>query len=523
MNSKEVKSMTADYYGLNHTNITTRKLKTKMAASTVVTLTEMNRSLIIEDILSQVEKDEVDKMIEEESKLSAPDNENAHGDENVLGEHENKNRVGSATRPKPDIGKILEEATLDDLNEVFGRIGDRFNRMEDALDEYQVSLEYSQKEVDQLKAENKLLKKELETIKKEGKRSEYQVKELEDKFDRIDTTVRKKNLVLEGIPETDHGVKEDVHRTVYKVMDQMRIDYPIECDTCFRTGLYSRNRPRPVVVTFLKSSDRDHVFAKRTSLKNSKDYSNVWVNEDLAPAIRRTKTMVRLIARQAQEKGIACRNNKFSVTVNDVKYDERSLTELPPPLSTQNIKQIQIDTNTIAYQSEYAPLSSMYPAKVKIGEQEYDTSEQAFQHIRAKKHKKMLLAERILLCKKTYTIKQMGDEITPSQEWNDCEEDVMYSIQLRKFNQNPELADMLIATGTCQLVEATPSRKWGAGATLSSNILRRHEWKGENRHGKILMTVRAKLIRDRKAEEENKKGSLKAEKKKEEVTTRDTN
>ena len=105
----------------------------------------------------------------------------------------------------------------------------------------------------------------------------------------------------------------------------------------------------------------------------------------------------------------------------------------------------------------------------------------------------------------------MGDEITPSEGWNEKEEDVMFAIQLKKFQQNPELAAMLVATGTCELVEATPSRKWGAGATLSSNVLRRHEWTGENRHGKILMTVRAKLIRDAKVKETAKKSKDKEE------------
>ena len=69
----------------------------------------------------------------------------------------------------------------------------------------------------------------------------------------------------------------------------------------------------------------------------------------------------------------------------------------------------------------------------------------------------------------------MGEGLPTTDEWNEKEEDVMYAIQLRKFQQNPELAEILMATGTCELVGATPSNKWGAGATLSSNILRRHD------------------------------------------------
>ena len=305
-------------------------------------------------------------------------------------------------------------------------------------------------------------------LEKEEKRNNYQISDLDEKIERLDTVVRKKNLGFEGVPEMNPGEKENMQRLVYDVFDQMSINHTVECDTCYRTGPYSRNKPRPIVVTFLKQMERDHVFSKRVNLKTSKDYSRAWVNEDLAPTARRTKTMVRLIAKQAHKKGVACKNNKFSVTVDDIKYNENRLTELPHPLSTECIKQIRIDANTIAYQSEHAPLSSMYPAKVKIGENEYDTSEQAFQHKKATAHNCPLLAERILLCRKTYVIKQMGDDIKT----------------------------MLIATGTCELVEATPSGKWGAGATLSSNVLKKHNWPGDNKHGKVQTTVRARLIRD---------------------------
>ena len=69
----------------------------------------------------------------------------------------------------------------------------------------------------------------------------------------------------------------------------------------------------------------------------------------------------------------------------------------------------------------------------------------------------------------------------------------------KKFEQNAELKALLLSTGNCQLVEAMPNKLWGCGATLSSNVLRRHEWSGENRHGKILMTIREELRREEAA------------------------
>ena len=497
---------------LYNENVTTRKKGNKMAASTVVTLTQANASLIIDEILSQKEHEDVRKMLHDENELHEPginnpdDTEPKKPEPTELESDEEDEIDVIKKQNKRGLGQLREDCSIDDLNEVLGRVGLRFDNMEQTLEEYQVSLEFSQNEIDKLKKENRELKLKITKLEKEDRRNEYQVKDLDEKFERLDTVTRKRNLVFEGVPESDTNNKEDTQQKIYKVFDQMRIDHSVESDSCYRTGPYNKNRPRPIVVSFLKQSDRDYVFSQRMNLKDSKDYSKIWINEDLAPSVRRTKTMVRLIAKQAYDKGIPCRNNKFSLTVNGIKYSGEELKELPAPLSAQDLKQIQIDEKTIAYQSEHAPLSSMYPAKVKIENEEFDTSEQAFQYIRANSNNRPLLAEKILLCKKTYMIKQLGDEVKVTKEWEESEEEeAMFMVQLNKFRQNPELAAMLIATGDCELIEATPSRKWGAGATLSSNILKRHEWKGNNLHGKILMTVRAKLIREAKVRTNNGK------------------
>ena len=105
----------------------------------------------------------------------------------------------------------------------------------------------------------------------------------------------------------------------------------------------------------------------------------------------------------------------------------------------------------------------------------------------------MLIAAKIYLSRDQIEIKQLGDEAGTSDLWETEKFDIMYICLKRKFEQNPELLRMLLDTGDRELVEATPNRLWGCGATLSSNLLRRHEWPGENRQGKILMTVRKEL------------------------------
>ena len=270
------------------------------------------------------------------------------------------------------------------------------------------------------------------------------------------------------------GKEEDLRVTIYKLLDQMNVRKDVGYDTAHRVGPYNKRKPRPVLLTFNKIADRDEVYTKRTHLKQSQDYSKIWINEDLGPSTRRTVNLIRLVARQAQQQGVQHRAAKFSIQIGQEKFDERNLEELPAPLSLSNIKTVQVDEKTLAYQSEHSIYSNLYPTEFRIGTQKYTSTEQAYHHIRAVRHRKPLAASRILLSRDPYDIMRIGSEFKLTEEWEECKEDIMYGCILRKFEQNAKLRAQLIATGSMELVEASPNIKWGAGATLSSNVLKNH-------------------------------------------------
>ena len=66
---------------------------------------------------------------------------------------------------------------------------------------------------------------------------------------------------------------------------------------------------------------------------------------------------------------------------------------------------------------------------------------------------------------------------------------------LAKFDQNPELREILLATGDKVLVEASPlDRLWGVGLSADdAQILDRSQWRGKNLLGQALMEVRRLL------------------------------
>ena len=133
-----------------------------------------------------------------------------------------------------------------------------------------------------------------------------------------------------------------------------------------------------------------------------------------------------------------------------------------------------------------------------VGSQEFFCLEQVFQFLRAQILNKPLAATKIYLSRDVRFIKQVGNELGTSDAWEGRKFDVMYECLKRKFDQNPDLKTLLLKTGDLELVEVTPDRLWGCGATLSSNVLRLGNWPGKNKHGEILMTLREEYRRDMK-------------------------
>ena len=354
------------------------------------------------------------------------------------------------------------------------------------------SLTFSQQQIDELRRENAELKKQVGKVELEDRRTQFQVKMVEGKLDKLETTSKKKNLLFEGIPEkTDH--KEDAEGTIGELFDQIGVNKGINFDACFRIGPYNKNRARPILVSFERQEERDMIYSRRFELKGTKDYQRVWVNEDMGPLSKRKRGLIQLITKEAQRQGVDCRTGKYSISIDRKKYDGDNLDELPCKLHPSLLKQVQIDDRTLAYQSELAPFSSFYPCKIVCGSHTFFCLEQAFQFVRAKNLNKPLAATRIYLSRDVHFIKQLGHELGTSDAWEAREFDVMYECMKKKYEQNPDLKALLLKTDDLELVEATPDRLWGCGATLSSTVIRKHTWPGQNKHGVILMTIREEL------------------------------
>ena len=71
------------------------------------------------------------------------------------------------------------------------------------------------------------------------------------------------------------------------------------------------------------------------------------------------------------------------------------------------------------------------------------------------------------------------------QDWEDVKLSVMEKAVFAKFSQNPRLKELLLATGSKDIIENSPRDSfWGCGK----------DGKGLNHLGKILMRVRSQLL-----------------------------
>ena len=93
--------------------------------------------------------------------------------------------------------------------------------------------------------------------------------------------------------------------------------------------------------------------------------------------------------------------------------------------------------------------------------------------------------ERIRQLEHPWEAKQEGRKIPLRPDWEDIKYRVMLVCCLAKFQQNPEMRELLLSTGERQIHENRHDPEWGGGPNFP---------KGKDLLGKALMHVRGVLV-----------------------------
>jgi ribA/ribD-fused uncharacterized protein len=132
---------------------------------------------------------------------------------------------------------------------------------------------------------------------------------------------------------------------------------------------------------------------------------------------------------------------------------------------------------------EYGEFSNFAPYPISLDGRRWPTAEHYFQ---AQKVLDPKLREQVRRSSTPGQAANLGrNRKTPlRRDWEAVKVDVMRKVVGAKFDQHPELAALLLATGDSSIIEHTENDSfWGDGADGS----------GRNMLGRILMEVRARL------------------------------
>lgn len=140
---------------------------------------------------------------------------------------------------------------------------------------------------------------------------------------------------------------------------------------------------------------------------------------------------------------------------------------------------------------EHSWLSNFHPCKIRHDGWVFPTLEHAYVYEKRKYHGKE--TESVFQCLEPGVVKVRSKNLR-SDGWDKRRVIVMKVLVAQKFDQNPDLQALLLATGSEWLVEATPDRFWGAGMWPDALVAARGVYPGRNMLGAILSAQRSKYL-----------------------------
>ena len=250
---------------------------------------------------------------------------------------------------------------------------------------------------------------------------------------------------------------------------------PADIDTAYRLGKPLGNRPRPLLIRYVKTSTRDQLLRSKKDLQTHEDLTSLWIKEDANQKIRQQQNDVRTIAKLAAHQGINATTKGTKLLYNGRLYAHNELDMLPNCISLLRTN-TRVGSNYIAFKGPSSPLSNM--SKCKLIDEKGESHQSVEHCLQQRKAEFANASSKVSLIRGTqcpFRVRAIGKSIhVPG--WNDQVEAVLSDLLQRKFTQNSDLQIYLLQSGQKQLIEATLDPKWGAGVYLSSKKLEDRSW-----------------------------------------------
>lgn len=320
---------------------------------------------------------------------------------------------------------------------------------------------------------------------------------LQDKCDR-----RKINLLVVGIKEVEG---EDLKNVISTFITKNMALSGIKVDTAYRLGKQPGNKPRPVLVRFPFMADRQRVWFAKSKIQPDEDGEKVWIQEDLPRAAKHVqRTFYRIVKKAKSIKGRYEDAHIMgqSLYIDGKAYREDDLESLPDILRPSNLATLQSE-NTVAFFGRFSPLSNHHPSPFNLDGRHFSCMEQFLAWSRASLVGDQALVSKALSKADPIVYKGILNGLHNSmpEEWKDQLDSVVLRGLRAKFQSNPHLALFLCSTHPKIIGEASLSKRWGTGLTLThQDVLKSERWPAEgNLLGRSLMSIRDELMATKNA------------------------
>ncbi len=365
---------------------------------------------------------------------------------------------------KSTIGDLKEsiQSTQLDVDEIKEKMSTQDKKIE--------KLEWKVEELNDLKIENKRLREDLEALEGYGRRENLLFLNVEESIGEDCKEVLNKFLVNKGLKAAEDNIRyQRVHRLG-----------PVK----------EKEKSRPIIARFAYFPDREMIWGQKLKLKGTK----YLIKEDFPLATERKRRSLFPVLKRAKDlqKKATMRGDKLIIESKIYTID--TVGAIAETLQMRETSERQLGHQYL-FAGQYSPFSNFAKSPFTLHGLTYSSNEQYYQSEKAKFAGDCTRFKSIMSAQLPSEMKAIGDQIQVDKaRWAEASKLVMEQGVTAKFSQNKALKDILIGTGSLQLVECTRDSRWGNGAAWGSPAAQDPTgWKGQNLLGAILSSVRDSL------------------------------
>lgn len=191
------------------------------------------------------------------------------------------------------------------VDSMFTRMDNLFKDVQSVTKDIQdlkSSLQFSQADLDDMKAKSDKRAEKLKVISESLGHYQASLNTLADKMDYMDNITRKKNIVIDGVPDVKAEIWSETESKIKKLfLEHLKIDPKhIEFERGHRIGKHDpTGRPRSILIELLRYKDKQEILKRAKSLKGT----NIFINDDFSDKVRMKRKELLSQLREERRKG----------------------------------------------------------------------------------------------------------------------------------------------------------------------------------------------------------------------------